>query len=78
LDVQSITVNGRRYLVTLGTIGGAIAGGTNANATAMCVPVSASGVADAEVLTGGRDVHVPAETVLRFRLKTAVTLQPEG
>jgi len=25
LDVQSITVNGRRYLVTLGTIGGAVA-----------------------------------------------------
>jgi hypothetical protein len=89
LDIQSITVDGRRYLVgttdltregdpgigkkkrtsettgegaAIGTIIGAIAGG-DAGA--------------GEVLTRGRDVRVPAETVLTVRLVMAVTLQPE-
>jgi hypothetical protein len=102
LDVQSITVDGRRYLVSttdltresetgigkntrtaeaigggaaLGTIIGAIAGG--GKGAAIGVLVGAAGGAGAQVLTRGRDVQVPAETVLRFRLDKPVTLQPE-
>jgi hypothetical protein len=102
LDIQSITVGGRRYLVgttdlalgsdtgigrnkrtaesigggaALGTIIGAIAGG--GKGAAIGVLVGAAGGAGAQILTRGRDVHVPAETVLRFRLDTPVMLQPE-
>jgi hypothetical protein len=102
LDVQSITVDGRRYLVSttdlmlesdtgigknkrtaeaigggaaLGTIIGAIAGG--AKGAAIGVLVGAAGGAGAQVLTRGRDVRVPAETILKFRLDKPVTLQPE-
>ncbi len=103
LDIQSITVDGRRYLVSttdvtlasgtgigknkrtaeavgggaaLGTIIGAIAGG--GKGAAIGGVVGAAGGAGAQVLTRGRDVRVPAETVLKFRLDRAVTLQPEG
>jgi hypothetical protein len=103
LDIQSITVDGRRYVVStkdltlesdtgigknkrtaetigggaaLGTIIGAIAGG--AKGAAIGVLVGAAGGAGAQVLTRGRDVRVPAETVLEFRLDRTVTLQPEG
>jgi hypothetical protein len=102
LDVRSITVDGRRYLVSttdltrgsdtgigknkrtaetigggaaLGTIIGAIAGG--GKGAAIGVLVGAAGGAGAQVLTRGRDVRVPAETVLKFQLDRAVTLQPE-
>jgi hypothetical protein len=102
LDVQSITVDGRRYLVSttdlsvdsgtglgknqrtaetvgggaaLGTIIGAIAGG--AKGAAIGVLVGAAGGAGAQVLTRGRDVQVPAETVLKFRLDKPVTLQAD-
>lgn len=102
LDIQSITVDGRRYLVSttdltldsetgigknrrtaetvgggtaLGTIIGAIAGG--GKGAAIGAVVGAAGGAGVQVLTRGRDVQVPAETVLRFRLDKAVTLQPE-
>ncbi len=102
LDVQSITVDGRRYLVstadltregdtgigknkrTAETIGGgaavggiigAIAGG--GKGAAIGVLVGAAGGAGAQVLTRGRDVRVPAETVLEFRLDKAMTLQPD-
>ena len=102
LDVQSITIDGRRYLVSttdvtlesgtgigknkrtaetvgagaaLGTIIGAIAGG--GKGAAIGVLVGAAGGAGVQVLTRGRDVHVPAETVLTFRLDKAVTLQAE-
>ncbi len=102
LDVQSITVAGRRYLVStsdvslesgtgigrntrtaraigggaaLGTIIGAIAGG--AKGAAIGGMAGAAGGAGAQVLTRGRDVRVPAETVLTFRLDRPVTLQPE-
>jgi hypothetical protein len=98
LDVQSITVDGRRYLVSttdltrgsdtgigknkrtagtigggaaLGTIIGTMAGGGKGAATGL------EGAAGAQVLTRGRDVRVPAETVLKFRLDKPVTLQPE-
>jgi outer membrane lipoprotein SlyB len=102
LDVQSITVDGRRYLVSttdltresetgigkntrtaeaigggaaLGTIIGAIAGG--GKGAAIGVLIGAAGGAGAQVLTRGRDVQVPAETILKFRLDKPVTLQPE-
>ena len=102
LDIQSITVDGRRYLVSttdvtldsgtgignnkrtaetvgagaaLGTVIGAIAGG--GKGAAIGVLVGAAGGAGVQVLTRGRDVQVPAETVLTFRLDRAVTLQAE-
>ena len=59
----------------LGTIIGAIAGG--GKGAAIGAVVGAAGGASAQVLTRGRDVRVPAETVLRFRLDRAVYLQPE-
>jgi hypothetical protein len=100
LDVQSITVNGRKYQVSttdltqdsgtgigrnkrtaetigggaaIGTIIGAIAGG--AKGAAIGVLVGAAGGAGVQVLTRGRDVQVPAETVLKFRLDKPVTLR---
>jgi hypothetical protein len=102
LDVQSITVNGRRYVVStadlslenatgigrnkrtaemvgagaaIGTIIGAIAGG--GKGAAIGVPVGAAGGVGAQVVTRGRDVQVPAETVLMFRLDKAATLEAE-
>ena len=102
LDLQSITVDGRRYLVStndvtldnetgignnrrtaetvgagaaLGTIIGAIAGG--GKGAAIGVLVGAAGGAGVQVLTRGRDVQVPAETALTFRLDRSVTLQAD-
>lgn len=102
LDIQSMTVSGRRYLVStanlkqdsgtgigknrrtaetvgggaaLGTIIGAIAGG--AKGAAIGVLVGAAGGAGVEVLNKGKDVRVPAETLLSFRLDKPVTLQAE-
>lgn len=102
LDIQSITIDGRRYLVStedvtrasgtgigrnrrtaetvgagaaLGTIIGAIAGG--GKGAAIGGIVGAAGGAGAQVLTRGRDVRVPADTVLRFRLDKAVSLDAE-
>jgi hypothetical protein len=102
LDIQSITIDGRRYLVSttdltlesdtgigrnkrtvemigggaaLGTIIGAIGGG--GKGAAIGVLVGAAGGAGAQVLTRGRDVQIPAETVLKFRLDKGVTLRAE-
>jgi len=102
LDIQSITVNGRRYNVTtadltrkgsggigankrtaemigggavVGTIIGAIAG--HGKGAAIGAAVGAAGGAGAEVLTKGKQVIIPAETVLKFSLDQAVTLAPE-
>jgi hypothetical protein len=102
LDIQSLTVGGRRYLVStadlkkdsstgigknkrtaetvgggaaLGTIIGAIAGG--AKGAAIGVLVGAAGGAGVEVLNKGKDVRVPAETLLSFRLDKPVSLQAE-
>jgi hypothetical protein len=102
LDVQSITIDGRRYLVStadmrlesgtgigknkrtaeaigggaaLGTLIGTIAGG--GKGAAIGVLVGAAGGAAAQVMTRGRDVQVPAETVLKFRLDKLVTLQAD-
>jgi phage tail tape-measure protein len=59
----------------LGTIIGAIAGG--AKGAAIGVLVGAAGGAGAEVLNKGKDVRVPAETLLKFRLDKPVSLQAE-
>src|SRR5579864_1550576 len=69
LDIRSITVDGRRYLISptdqaqesstvRGTIVSAVPGGPGE-----------------QVLTRGRDVKVPVETVLNFRLDKPVALQ---
>jgi hypothetical protein len=102
LDIQSITVNGRRYLVSttdlardsdtglgknkrtaqavgggaaIGTLIGAIAGG--GKGAAIGAVIGAAGGAGAQVLTKGREIRVPAETVLSFRLDRTMTLQAE-
>ena len=102
LDMQSMTVSGRRYLVSttdlkqdtgtgigankrtaqtigggaaLGTIIGAIAGG--AKGAAIGVLVGAAGGAGVQVLNRGKDVRVPAETLLTFKLSTPASLQAE-
>ena len=102
LDIQSITVNGRRYNVTtadlkqkgiggigankrtaemigggavIGTIIGAIAG--HGKGAAIGAAVGAAGGAGTQVLTKGKQVIIPAETVLKFSLDQAVTLAPE-
>jgi len=102
LDNQSMTVSGRRYLVSttdlkqdsgtgigankrtaqtigggaaLGTIIGAIAGG--AKGAAIGVLVGAAGGAGVQVLNRGKDVRVPAETLLTFKLSGPVSLQAE-
>lgn len=102
LDIQSITIEGRRYVVStvdtrlesaagigqnkrtaeaiggdaaLGTIIGAVAG--DGKSAAIGVLEGAAGGASAPVLTRGRDVQVPSETVLKFRLDKAVRLQAE-
>jgi hypothetical protein len=99
LDMQSMTVNGRRYLVSttdltqdagtgiganrrtaetvgggaaLGTIIGAIAGGKKG--AAIGVLVGAAGGAGVQVLNRGKDVRVPSETLLTFRLSTPASL----
>jgi hypothetical protein len=56
----------------LGTIIGAIAGG--AKGAAIGVLIGGAGGAGVEVLNRGRDVRVPAETLLNFRLDRPVTL----
>ncbi len=102
LDMQSMTVSGRRYLVSttdlkqdtgtgigtnrrtaetigggaaLGTIIGAIAGGKKG--AAIGVLVGAAGGAGVQVLNRGKDVRVPAETLLTFKLSTPASLQAE-
>ncbi len=94
VDLDSITVNGRRYMVNaqeynasrrngvgankrtgefvgggavLGTILGAIAGGGKGAAIGALAGGGAG--AGAQVLTRGREVRVPAETVLSYRLE---------
>lgn len=94
LDVDSITVGGRRYRVStadqelenrrdgiganqrtgqfvgggavFGAIIGAIAGG--GKGAAIGAAAGAGAGAGAQIITQGKEVHVPAEAVLRFRL----------
>lgn len=99
LDLNSVTVNGRRYMVStadvskksnsgigknkrtaemvgggaaLGTLLGAIAGGGKGAVIGAIAGAAAGGTA--QVLTKGKEVKVPAETVLKFKLDQPVTL----
>ncbi len=100
LDVDSITVSGRRYRVStedqelqnrrdgvggnkrtgqyvgggaiFGAIIGAIAGG--GKGAAIGAVAGAGAGAGAQIITQGKEVHVPAETVLRFRLDRPLKL----
>jgi hypothetical protein len=103
LDLQSITVNGRRYRVStedisqssnagigknrrtaemvgggavLGTLLGAIAGGGKGAAIGAVAGGAAGGTA--QVLTKGKQVKVPAETILRFQLDKPLHLDITG
>jgi hypothetical protein len=100
LDIESITIGGRRYRVStadrelenhrdgiggnkrtgqyvgsgavLGAIIGAIAGG--GKGAAIGAVAGAGAGAGAQIITQGKEVHVPAETVLRFRLDRPLML----
>src|SRR5579862_7667482 len=100
LDVQSITVDGRRYRVStedqelqnrregvgankrtgqyvgggavLGAVIGAIAGG--GKGAAIGAVAGAGAGAGTEIITQGKEVHVPAETVIRFKLDQPLRL----
>ncbi len=102
LDVQSVMVNGQRYMVStqdlrqsggrdgvgrnrrtaeivgggtaIGTLLGAIGGGGK-GALIGAIAGAAAG-AGVQVMTKGREVLVPAETILNFRLDQAMQLAP--
>jgi hypothetical protein len=100
LDVQSVMIDGRRYLVStqdvqrggdqnigknrrtaemvgggavLGTLLGAIAGGGKGAAIGAVAGAAVGGTA--QVLTRGKEVKVPPETLLTFRLDQPIRLQ---
>lgn len=100
VDLRSVSVNGRRYLLNsenitnvhvragpgmnrrtgkflgggalLGTVFGAIAGG--AKGAAIGALAGGAAGAGAEVATRGSELHIPSETILRFRLDHPVYL----
>jgi outer membrane lipoprotein SlyB len=99
LDLNSVSVNGRNYIVStadvskkgnsgigknkrtaemvgggavLGTLLGAIAGGGKGAVIGAVAGAAAGGTA--QVLTKGKEVKVPAETVLKFQLDQPVIL----
>jgi hypothetical protein len=106
LDLHSVTINGKRYLVTAegtsaagstkhgglgankrtgmfvgggalaGTVLGGLAGGGK-GALIGALAGSAAG-AGAQVLTKGKELNVPAETELTFKLAQDMHLQPAG
>jgi hypothetical protein len=99
LDLDSVQVNGRRYVVNtedikkgetgigtnrrtaeyvgggavLGTLLGAIAGGGKGAAIGAIAGAAAGG--GVQVLTKGKEIRVPAETVLNFRLEEPLRLR---
>jgi len=99
LDLESVRVNGRRYVVNtedvkkgetgiganrrtaeyvgggavLGTLLGAIAGGGKGAAIGAIAGAAAGG--GVQVLTKGKEIRVPAETVLQFRLEEPLRLR---
>lgn len=103
LDLNSLTVGGRRYAVNtsdlqqssnegigknkrtaemvgggaaLGTLLGAVAGGGKGAAIGAAAGAAVGGTA--QVLTKGKEVKVPAETVLKFKLDKPLHLTPAG
>jgi hypothetical protein len=83
LEIQSITVAGRRYLVSTAEVTRESDAGTEKNRRAAAAAIGIGAIVDAagrggvQVLTEGRHVRVPAETVLTFRLDKPVMLRPE-
>jgi hypothetical protein len=100
LDLDSVQVNGKRYVVStedikqgdrngiganrrtgemvgggavLGTLLGAIAGGGKGAAIGAIAGAAAGG--GVQVLTKGKQIRVPAETVLNFRLDRPLSLR---
>jgi hypothetical protein len=89
LDVHSITVKGRRYVVS--PADPALKNATGIGKTTHTDEIVGAGVvigtvigtgaiggADGQVMTRGRDVQVSADTVLVFRLDKAVMLRAEA
>lgn len=105
LDLESITANGQRYVVSaeesqlagekkdgvgtnkrsakyigggaaLGAIVGAIAGG--GKGAAIGAAAGAGAGAGAQILTRGKSVKVPAESLLTFRLEQPLTVAGAG
>lgn len=78
LDVQSITVAGRKYLVTTADLTPGSGTGIGTHSLAAATPAGDI-AADRreEVLTRGRYVRIPAETVLTLRLDRPVKLLVE-
>lgn len=101
LDIDSVTVSGRRYLVSTGDVAekgkqglgankrtatmvgggaaigaliGAIAG--QGKGAAIGAAVGAGAGAGGQVLTKGKEVRVPAETVMNFKLDKDLRLEP--
>jgi hypothetical protein len=72
LDIQSITIDGRRYVVSTADV--TLESGTGVGRNTRTAETIGAG---ALVFTRGRDVQVPAKTVLKFRLDKPVTLQAE-
>jgi hypothetical protein len=88
LDIESITVAGRRYQTTIapaitqgtsgvsaGSASGTVIASMKGSGTGFAGVLSASGEDTTEVSTRGPDVRVPAQTLLEFRLERAVMLQ---
>jgi hypothetical protein len=100
LDIQSISMNGRRYLIStadleqsgregiganrrtatmvgggaaLGGLIGALGGGGKGAAIGAVIGAAAGGAV--QVLTRGKEVNVPAETVLSFKLDQPASLE---
>ncbi len=103
IDLDSITVNGRRYTVAasdvnrndkeglganrrtgkyvgggavLGTLLGAIAGG--GRGAAIGAASGAAAGAGGEVLTRGRELRIPAESILHFQLARQLAVSTRG
>jgi hypothetical protein len=86
LDLESITIGGRRYQTMIapafraGVAGvsgasGTIIGSMTGRGTGFAGVLSGSGEDAGDVATRGRDVRVPAQTLLEFRLEQIVMLQ---
>jgi hypothetical protein len=76
---QGIGANRRTAIMigggaAVGALIGAMVGG--GKAAAIGAGVGAAGGAGAEVLTKGKEVRVPAETVLNFKLDQDLSLEP--
>ena len=74
LALRSITINGHRYLVSANTVTQQGTGGLGKNKKTAEM-VGGAGGAGAQVLTKGKQVKVPAESVLTFQLSQPIQLR---